>query len=465
MPGPYTRPSGSDPANDASATDATVVVDALSDGLEAVESGVRNVLGYGVVRDGGYIRVSTTAGSTVITALGSGTFTAADVGKALHIPGGTGSGWHRTTITAYLGSTQVQVASAPAATIASVFAVYGTDNTAAINTIISDHLLNGEVLYFPPGDMGYLTSGGHSVTQESVSLRGGGRDSTRIITTATAGYVFTLSGIYSSLRGLTIEHGSLIDYWNSGSPLVMKAGARPTSGGGVLFSAPGRQSGGADNCYVRGMYVGVNLYAPHSWVRDSEFSMFVRAGVECGSDEWPDFGHYVITGNLIEVYGGTLPADYGILWRGSGGLDISGNQINGGGGGTLSRGVACHQTITGTTGNIRINNNAFEDVAPYAIDVTVSSGNHALGYITINGNVFQGGATAWIRLSADAYGADRQGQGDYGITGVSVVGNSAKGGSVLVSLTRVRRAAVGGNTSWFGGTLLTQSACADVTTF
>lgn len=100
---------------------------------------------YGAKGDGRVIGDGTINSTTTFTSASAG-FTAADTGKTIMINGGQGTGGMPliTTIT-FVNSTTVTLASAATATATGCSAVYGTDDTAAINAAVSAAATYAEV--------------------------------------------------------------------------------------------------------------------------------------------------------------------------------------------------------------------------------------------------------------------------------------------------------------------------------
>jgi hypothetical protein len=148
----YTRPAGGDPGNDASATDATVIIGALSDGLEALESGVYNVRAYGATGDGS--TNDTSAINSAIAAL------VAAGGGVLYFPKGT----YRTT-----GGHTLSVACSVVGQGLAVTGLTTTTGTATVFTITSDSVTIRDLSI---SHLGTSTSGsGIAVTSNGVQCR------------------------------------------------------------------------------------------------------------------------------------------------------------------------------------------------------------------------------------------------------------------------------------------------------
>lgn len=118
------------------------------------------------------------ARSQAVTCAGAN-FTAADVGKKLILPGAGASGADLvTTVSARAGATQVNVGVAASAAVNGREAIYGTDDTAAIQSAIAAaQAAGGGALVFPEGH--YLTSG-LRVTTPSIQFRGQGWNRTKL---------------------------------------------------------------------------------------------------------------------------------------------------------------------------------------------------------------------------------------------------------------------------------------------
>ena len=123
------------------------VADFLSDRINAKAAGAKG--------DGKLVKSATTiaAGSTALTVAG-GTFTAADVGKAIEVQGaGAAGAFLYATITAVSSATQVTLSAAAATALAASVqnVIYGTDDSAAFQAIIDAMPVQGAQVDIPNG--------------------------------------------------------------------------------------------------------------------------------------------------------------------------------------------------------------------------------------------------------------------------------------------------------------------------
>jgi Lower baseplate protein N-terminal domain len=208
---------------------------------------------YGVVADG-LIAIATGAvasGSATLT-MSAATFSSADVGKGITVAG-AGSGQDlRTTILAYVSSTQVTLADAAITTVTVAKTYYGTINTPFINAAITDAAAGG-IVELPPGTL-YLY--GRITPASGVTLRGKGM------------YVTTLLG------GNEYDYAI---YWTGSSSSILNGFAvRDLSFDGQnLTNSSHVQLYYANNCEIRNVYF-KNIPAG-GW--------FLKFGVSNGSTE------------------------------------------------------------------------------------------------------------------------------------------------------------------------------------
>jgi hypothetical protein len=112
-----------------------------------------NIDGFGAAGDGKIAtNVSMTSGSMAVTVVG-GTFTTNDIGKVFSLYGAGSSGQNLTTlITNVAGVNSITVSNAAVATVSSNSAVYGSDDTAAIQAAMNYVATNGGgTILFPSG--------------------------------------------------------------------------------------------------------------------------------------------------------------------------------------------------------------------------------------------------------------------------------------------------------------------------
>lgn len=120
--------------------------------------------GNGITLFDGAVSASSTAFSSA-----SATFTSADVGKVITITGAGGTNVdHTTTIAAFVDATHVTLTAAAVATVSGAIYTYGTDDTTAINTIITTIAAQSNpqgTIYFPSGT--YIINGAFNKANNS----------------------------------------------------------------------------------------------------------------------------------------------------------------------------------------------------------------------------------------------------------------------------------------------------------
>jgi hypothetical protein len=341
-------------------TDA--VTKAYADGLTVgggSASNVVNALANGIVCDAKEVSIQTTNGSAVVTATSAiFTNTATDGGKALHIAGaGAGGGWLRATISTVSSSTSATISLT--ASVSGTFpTAFGTNNTAAINTMFSTHGAN-RVYFFPyNGSLFYLTDGGHTVPSNSVIL--GEYSQTTLWTTSQTASMFTYTSIWPSMRDIRLMNMAGSTYGFSGA---IPTAIRPTAGAGIYQNSPDGSWIGSwhHRVAVVGFYnnfqsdrgTGMTLVECTGWG-----AMYANALFRNQSD--PDDGTW-------RVFGGTFGADpwlmggsvFGILWHGGGAFVVRDAHFN-----KNLYGICCWQLIDAGKSystNLRLQDNSFED--------------------------------------------------------------------------------------------------------
>ena len=124
---------------------------------------------YGAAGDGVYLfDLATTASDNTVTSA-TASFTSADIGKVFTITDGTASNSDLTTTIASINSpTSIELTDAPANTLASTPACYGTDDTTAIRnavTAISALTIPVGEIFFPAGT--YIVNGAYNQANQS----------------------------------------------------------------------------------------------------------------------------------------------------------------------------------------------------------------------------------------------------------------------------------------------------------
>lgn len=178
---------------------------------------------YGLVSDAVRVAVtaSITSGAAALTATGA-TFTAADVGKLIAVPGAGAAGATLiSTILAFTDATHVTLANNAGTTLSAVAKTiaYGTNNAAAMQAALDAVPTDGGTLHIPPGDYVVgstitrtLNAGG--VLGWGIEIVGGGWGNTTIYPIMAASthamVIFGPSGTFSSnfvIRDLQFRSG------------------------------------------------------------------------------------------------------------------------------------------------------------------------------------------------------------------------------------------------------------------
>jgi hypothetical protein len=264
--------------------------------------------------------------------------------------------------------------------------------------------------------------------------------------------VFTL-GNQAGAEQLCVMHGAYVaNAMSAGSATL------PTAGAAFLVN-PAFSGGRFLNLSILGGFEGIKVTdAPAVTVKNCYFGGVADVSITFNSS-LPDYGMYFVDGCNFAAGAGQPTSRYQVLWIKGGGFSVTNCTFEG----PATRQVGMLFDGADYTGNIRINNNFFEDFVTNAVYMTVSAGTGDLGYISISNNVIQGGSGSPIELTAATQGGNRTRPGsDHGIAAVSIVGNARYNGSgVMVALTRCRDVAVVGNTQ-IGGTVLSQTNCLNV---
>lgn len=109
---------------------------------------------YGIVADGHYLSDGTITTGTNAFSSASASFTASDVGKTIVIQGAGAAGVTlKTTISGFTNSTHVTLTANAGTSVTTGKTYYGTDNTTAINSLITtvSTANDGGAILFPPG--------------------------------------------------------------------------------------------------------------------------------------------------------------------------------------------------------------------------------------------------------------------------------------------------------------------------
>lgn len=140
-------------ANDTAVASNTASVGALSAGKVDENVLIFNGKSLGIKGDRQQIKTgSMTSGGTTVTKTGV-SFVTGDVGKTILVAGaGVAGATLRTTIAAYISSTQVTVAAAASTTVSSAWVIWGTDDTGALQAAV-DTMTSGGVSPVRSGEL------------------------------------------------------------------------------------------------------------------------------------------------------------------------------------------------------------------------------------------------------------------------------------------------------------------------
>jgi len=134
-------------------------------------AGTYNALLNGLVADLQFLSDGACHSNTTFNSA-TANFSAGDVGKAISIAGcGAASATLVTTIAAFVNSTTVTLTAPASATVSGELFGWGTDNTTALNNLITS-LTAGGTIYFPTGNYGF--TGKINVTKSSITFLGQG---------------------------------------------------------------------------------------------------------------------------------------------------------------------------------------------------------------------------------------------------------------------------------------------------
>jgi hypothetical protein len=317
----------------------------------------------GVVRDGRQATV-TISGTTMTATASSGGFSApyfdsTHVGKTVWLHGP--SSVIKRTITAVSSGTQATLDSTPGA-FTGINAVYGTDNTAAINALIAS-ATTGQAIVFPPGDLWYLTEGGHVLTTPGLIVEGLHPSYSRLVVPSLTNNLFRVGGARVKVRQLA-AHNFAVYAWFAG----MAGYAFPTAGAGI------RQDDLGVNAHIKAEYDDLELWGFYNcahtvsgwgahfrrvWTNAPVADGFLLDSADTDLGDWHvlDCRTYSKDGQYAGVGGAQ------IKWVAGGDTDIRGNNFQEGGVAVL---MAQQVTGTNTSGksfstNFRISDNSFED--------------------------------------------------------------------------------------------------------
>jgi hypothetical protein len=428
----YTRPAGGDPGNDASATDATVIIGALSDGLEAVETliGTARIpaTANGVVQDGKHI--TCTLSGTTITATGSAAhtapyFTSGYINKPIWID--TGSTVHKTTITNVSSGTVATIASAPGGA-GPYSAVFGTDNTAQIDTLLGS-MSKGQALTFPAGDLFVLSEGGHVMSVAGTIVEGTHPSFSRIVVPSTTSTLFRNAASRGKIRQLGFYNLGAYA-WFSGL-----TAAFPTAGAAI------RQDDLGTNAHIKAEYDDLeicgfwnNAYTVSGWgahFRRVWTYASVSHGILLDSAD-TDLGDW----HVIDCRTYSDNAQYAgqghsqVKWLSGGDVEIRGTNFQNG---SVAIEMAQQITANNPSGktystNFRIEDNSFEDPTTACVLFSPAASMTAQSWV-ISGNTMNSiPSRGGLAISASLPSGSQ-------LSNMTVVGNSSSIVSPILTAT------------------------------
>jgi hypothetical protein len=218
---------------------------------------------------------SITSGSNALTGAGGNVgFGAGDVGKSIWIPGaGPAGAGLSTTIASFVSSVQITLGTNASTTITSLAmtqanpAVYGTDDTAAINAAIVATPAFG-TLYINPSNTGCLikqsgATGRSLLVDHPINIRGGGSLSALITDPSLGTSVIDIHALVSSVswKGVVWEGFTLGT--NTNFVPFSRYGAH-----GIYFDATSGGPGGFAGVHVRNVNIGESAGGYYSLVMD-----------------------------------------------------------------------------------------------------------------------------------------------------------------------------------------------------
>lgn len=342
--------------------------------------GPTNVLNNGLVGDGKAVTDAVTNGTTTLTSA-TANFTSADVGKAIAVrAGGAAGATLVTTISSVTNSTTIVMAAAAGVSSTGLEATYGTDNTSALNTLISGTPTNGATLFFPAGV--YCFTGQVTFTAKRITFEG-------------AGYAMSGGGA-TPLSGAS----SVLTYLGSGSGNFLYGGAHTN---GAIFE--GFQFAWASDKWTGNFITFTNdggADPAYNVVRDSVFAVAFNGSENTGINIDKSLGGKISNVAFYSLAYGIVGGDNSTGY--ANGYKISGNSFA----------LYTTQAIIGSFEGTQFSGNIFEASAT-GVGAAYSdySANPSQG-LSWTGNWFgdSSGGTAWIIY----YGR-----------GISFSGNAASG--------------------------------------
>jgi hypothetical protein len=353
----------------------------FSDTLDSVnfkeDNFYTNVKDYGAVADAfSFSGASMTSGTNIITFTG-GTWTTADIGKAVAMQAVGNSQTDLVgTITGVNSTSAITVSFTASVTQTNRIVTYGTDNTAAIMSAITAAPTGGVVMFSAGG---YYIKTGLTINK-TLTIRGTGggcidftgpntnKPATRIVTNNWTGRTFDVNAINVHFEHIGIEN----------------AVSNASGGAGIYFT-----NGIGFKLYdvsVRNFWTNVDMLNAYFWTIDKCFLIsYHEYALRIESNAIPDAGDWCISNSWFY-------ADLPITVQGS---HIY--QVSSGGGKILNckfnavlpwtPAYGYNGNVTGTV-DLQISNCSFENIANTAIKI---AGNPTFWNVTITGNQFAQG--------------------------------------------------------------------------
>lgn len=296
---------------------------------------------------------------------------------------------------------------------------YGADSTGANDSTAAMQAAHatGKLVYYPAGTYNFTT-----ITMVSGGICGDGPSQTKLVSTETGtADAITYTGYLTSFDDIPLF-----------TNFELK-GQAPTkiSGCGIVFSPNTDETSYIhfENVAIRSFPTCVNFVRASLWkIIGCEFLSYTVAGVKIANANDPDSGDSVISSSIFNTPNTT---GIGIIQYSSGGLKIVGNKFLGG----L---IGYSMQLTGSTSNLLISCNSFENMTGTDIDLSQATVGTAFIHVVITGNEFSVGPYA---ILTDASGF---------LSEVSIVGNVINMGSVgsnpCISFNDVTNFIIGENT-------------------
>ncbi|MGX9430286.1 hypothetical protein [Bradyrhizobium sp. LeoA1S1] len=231
---------------------------------------VTNVRNYGAKGDAKTITATVTiaSGSNALTATGA-TFTSADVGKTILVPGAGAAGVGLvTTISAFTDATHVTLAASAGTALSAVSkrVTYGTDDTASFNAALV--YANTSALTLHARGATYLIAGTINLSGAGTTLKGDGIRQTILLSPNPGNVVISVPHGMTEIR--------IKDLWIDRAETVV---ASP-SGNGIEWAVAGQSDGQIEQVRVSRCYVGMKLGSTGlSWLLNCRTDYNVSHGV------------------------------------------------------------------------------------------------------------------------------------------------------------------------------------------